>query len=148
LDGIDGCYLGHAFGVQPATAPQPRCEVLFPLGGGAPRRFAQILVQHGYALAIYCEHQDGIGLLIRTRTLLALSIKCLEVSRCANRQLLELPLRYMGPGKLLQRLDAVIERRLGCFDRRPAPYLQRVVLIGEIERSIERVKTRLFPAAL
>ena len=134
-----------AFSRRP-SAPQPRREVVFPLGGGAPSGFAQILVQHVHALAIHRDHQDGIGLLIlliRTRTLLALGIKCLEVPRCANRQLLELPLRYMGPGRFLQPLDAIIERRLGCFDRHPAPYLQRVLLIGEIERSIKRVKTRL-----
>ena len=148
FDGIDGGYRGHAFGVQPSTAPQPRGEGLVPFSGGFPRGLAQILGQHSYALTVDGEHQDGPVTGLFACVALAVSVKSFEVLGRTNRQFFELPLGNVGAGIGLKRLDPFVKGALGGFDGHAPPYFQRILFIREIQRSVERMQTVLSLAGI
>lgn len=66
------------------------------------------------------------------------AIELIKVSSSANGQLFRLTLRDLGAALLPHQLDHLVKRGTSCLLGNDAPHLVRVLLLGQLHRSVER----------
>lgn len=103
--------------------------------GRLARPLAQIVVTHRDALAVEAQHEQ---VLRRFRLAQPCRVELVEVLRRPHRQLLDLPLGHARAGALVDQLDHLVERGLRTLLGDDPPHFERVFLLGQAERRVER----------